>query len=278
MGIILKRPSYVELYGLTEDPYNVLASEQFLYLKSSSHDNALALIDRVIDGRQGLALIIGEPGTGKTSLMRKVESALRDDPDYLINTVITTGGMSYFQFLDEVLAGFNIEARGQSRKVRADQLKQFLLDEYESGRTPILLVDEAQDLPAKVLEQIRGITNFEHPQSGRMLQIIFFAMPTIRKRLPYAKSLASRLKLSRASLEPMSQLETMDMLRWRFEVAGGRAFPLTSEVLSKIYYYSKGIPRESCGYTQLAFSALATGNLVTPETIDFIYQETQKNG
>jgi general secretion pathway protein A len=150
-------------------------------------------------------------------------------------------------------------------------VKQLLFDNFTKGVVSILLIDEAQELSAKVLESLRGYLNFETSEQ-KILQIVLFALPTITRKLTYAKTLRNRLW--RTELRQMSRAELAGMLKWRFGQAGGTMFPFEEEALDRLFELTQGHPRTSCGLAQLALESAALGN--GKITVDIINQVKEK--
>jgi general secretion pathway protein A len=246
---------YLAKYGLKEAPYSTKPDERYLFL-TPTHQEAIAMVGKVVRDREGAALIYGKYGTGKTTLMRRIYAELRDEPKkYQVGVIENAGHCpTSFQMAGEILESFGERSEHNDRKGRYDQIKQRLLKNYKSEVVSILLVDEAQELPAKVLEGLRGYLNFETNQE-KMLQLVLFALPNIVKKLAYAKTLRNRLW--RSELSGMTRPEMDEMLRWRFVQAGGAAFPFDAAAVDHIYQLTKGHPRSACGLAQLALELAA---------------------
>jgi general secretion pathway protein A len=170
--------------------------------------------------------------------------------------VIENGGHcpTEFQLAGAILESFGHQSKYSHRKGRFDQVKQILFDNYKQGVTSVLLIDEAQELPAKVLESLRGYLNFE-TDTEKILQIMLFALPKITRKLAYAKTLRNRLV--RTELKAMTRSEMAEMLRWRFTQAGGVTFPFEGKALDYLYSITHGHPRTACGLAQLALEVVA---------------------
>jgi hypothetical protein len=125
-----------------------------------------------------------------------------------------------------------------------DQLKALLLKDYKAGITPVVLIDEAQQLEARALESLRGYLNFE-TASEKVLQIILFAMPNIVRKLAYVHSLRNRLV--KTELVRMDRQEVEEMLRWRFAQAGGKLFPFENGAIDTLFNLTQGNPRTTRG-------------------------------
>lgn len=260
------RPLYLERFGLKEPPYTTNPDERYLYL-TELHQEAINMCGSLINNREGLGAVIGEHGTGKTTIMRRLHSLMKSAGNFNIAVIETSEhAPTIFQLVKEILDSFGQECLGRDTKTRIDQLKQYLLTSYEEQKTCVLLMDEAQQMKGHLLESIRGLLNFEDPRSGKLLQIVLFAMPAIKRKFRYAPSFANRLVIS--ELRRMNQSEMESMLEWRFIQAGGRMFPFDKSALKALFEYSKGNPRTICGLAQVALEYAGTTNeLITPEII-----------
>jgi general secretion pathway protein A len=257
----------LEFYGLAEAPYSTKPNERYLYL-TPTHKEAVAMVAKVLRDKEGGAVIYGKFGTGKTTLMRRLYSEMRDFPEQFQVGVIENAGHcpTEFQLAGEIIECFGGKSEHNDRKGRYDQVKQLLFENYRRQVTSVLLIDEAQELPAKVLESLRGYLNFE-THDEKILQIVLFALPTITRKLAFAKTLRNRLW--RTELHEMTRAELSEMLRWRFTQAGGKMFPFEEMAVERLYELTNGHPRNACGLAQLALetAALRTGR-VTSEIID----------
>lgn len=223
---------------------------------------------KVIRDKEGGSVIFGKFGTGKTTLMRRLYAEMRDLRDQFHVGVIENAGHcpTEFQLAGEIIESFGQKSQHNDRKGRFDQVKRLLFENYQRGVVSILLIDEAQELPAKVLESLRGYLNFE-TEDAKILQIILFALPTITRKLAYAQTLRNRLW--KTELRAMTREELSEMLRWRFTQAGGKVFPFEEAALTRLYDLTQGHPRNACGLAQLALEVGALSNgKITPATID----------
>ncbi|MFN2199927.1 MAG: ExeA family protein [Caldilineaceae bacterium] len=263
------KPHYLEKLGLKEPPYSTNPDERYLFL-TDIHQEAIHMCGSLITGREGAGLIVGEQGTGKTTIMRRLYSLMKSTGEYNIAIIETAEHCpTVFQLTKEILESFGEECVGRDTKTRIDQLKEYLLNSFREGKTCVLLIDEAQQMKGHILESLRGLLNFEDSVGGKMLQIILFAMPGINRKFRYAPSLRNRIV--RTELRRMTQAEMESMLRWRFTQAGGVAFPFVPHALDYLYTVSKGNPRTVCGVAQVALEyAGPTGQPITPDVIDIV--------
>jgi len=249
---------YLSVFGLKEPPYSTKPNERYLYF-TPPHQEALAMVGKALREKEGGVLVYGNFGTGKTTLMRRIFAELRDHDSEIRVAVIENGGHcpTEFQLAGEVIESFGQKTQSSSRKGRYDQVKQLLFDNHQAGLTSVLLIDEAQELPAKVLESLRGYLNYETNEE-KILQIILFALPSITRKLAYAKTLRDRLW--RSELRGLSRAELAEMLRWRYRQAGGTVFPFEETTLDRLHILTAGLPRAACGLAQLALEVAALGN------------------
>ncbi len=263
---------YLKFYNLSEPPYSTKPNERYLYL-TPPHKEAIAMVAKLLRDKEGGAVIYGKFGTGKTTLMRRLYAEMRDFPnEYRVGVIENAGHCpTEFQLAGEIIESFGEKSLHNDRKGRFDQVKEILFKNYQQGITSVLLIDEAQELPAKVLESLRGYLNFE-TQDEKILQIILFALPSITRKLAYAQTLRNRLW--RTELREMSRNELSEMLRWRFTQAGGVIFPFEDTAIEQIYVLTKGHPRNSCGLAQLALEIAAmNGGKITPTIINQVKEK-----
>lgn len=268
MSSPFSKPAYLEKFGLKEAPYTTNPDERYLYL-TDNHKEAINTCGHIITNRTGAGLIIGEHGTGKTTLMRRIASLMRSDQNFRVAVIETAEhSPTIFQLTKEILDSFEAPCHGRDTKSRVESLKKFLLESFRNQQTLVLLIDEAQEIPARLLESLRGFLNFEDPRHGKMLQIILFAMPKINKRLPYAPSFRNRLVTT--TLHKMNRQDIENMLRWRFTQAGSKApFPFEIDAMNRLFEISKGNPRTVCGIAQLALEVSAARNEpITPTVVE----------
>jgi general secretion pathway protein A len=255
-------PLYLQKYGLKEAPFTTNPDERYLYL-APQHQGAINMIARIIQNKEGLGLVIGDAGSGKTTIMRRLYSLLLDQSDYNVGIITNPAHCpTLFQLAEEILKVFNFERKelGRDTKTRMDILKTYLLSQVVENQKLILFIDEAQEIPTHMFESIRSITNFEDPRFGKSIQIFMFGQPNIRKKLKKSEGLSSRLVSKVFELKTLEMEETEAMLRWRFSQAGGEVFPFDDSAINEIYSQSQGNPRSICGLAQLSLEIAAINN------------------
>ncbi len=233
---------YMSFFGLAEKPFAITPDPRYLYL-SERHAEALAHLLYGIDNAGGFVQLTGEVGTGKTTTIR---SLLAELPTHADVALILNPRVTPEEFLlaicDELHVALDAAARG-SIKATVDALNAFLLDAHARGRRVVLIVDEAQQLSADVLEQVRLLTNLE-TSTQKLLQIILVGQPELREVLSRndLRQLAQRIT-GRYHLDPLSRQESAAYVRHRLKVAGATGEIFTTRALAELHRLAAGVPR-----------------------------------
>jgi general secretion pathway protein A len=231
---------YASFFGLNEKPFSITPDPRYLYL-SRRHAEALAHLLYGITESGGFIQLTGEVGTGKTTVVR---SLLEQLPEHAEVALVLNPRLSPQEFLLTICDELHIEVPDRaSQKSVVDALNEHLLEAHAAGRRVVLIVDEAQNLSAEVLEQIRLLTNLETAKQ-KLLQIILIGQPELREVLARSdlRQLAQRIT-GRYHLEPLEPDELQAYVRHRIEVAGGRTEIFTAGALKALHRSSGGIPR-----------------------------------
>ncbi len=232
---------YQEFFGLNEKPFSITPNPRFLYL-SDQHKEALAHLVYGTDESGSFALLTGDVGTGKTTLCRTlVEQAPADvNLALILNPLLTP-----VELLATICDEFNIDyyQHSESRKPLLDALNEYLLEVYSRGERAVLIIDEAQNLDAPTLEQIRLLTNLETGEH-KLLKIILIGQPELRELLDddSLTQLAQRIT-ARYHLPPLNREETDLYIEHRLNVAGADRQIFNNKAKDELYKHSKGIPR-----------------------------------
>lgn len=231
---------YKAHFGLTEKPFNLTPNPRFLYL-SQTHQEALAHLRYGLENRVGFIAVTGEVGTGKTTILRSLLNQL-DEERYRL-ALLFNPCLTPLELLRGINREFGLPAAESSRIALIEELNRFLLDENQAGRTPVLVIDEAQNLPPAVLEQIRLLSNLEI-DSDKLVQIVLVGQPELDKLLSRfdLRQLAQRITV-RCRLEPLGHNEIRDYVRHRLKVAGVYGDLFDSAALIAVSCWTQGLPR-----------------------------------
>jgi general secretion pathway protein A len=231
---------YLDLFKLKELPFRLSPDPQFLYL-SKQHARAKAYMESTIWFTDGFVVITGEVGSGKTTL---IESFLREVEADIVVAQINQTQVSAVDFLQAVLVQFGFAPFKMKKGELIATLNQFLVEQYAAGRKVLLIVDEAQNLSLRVLEEVRLLSGVETTKD-KVLRIILAGQPELNDKLdaPELVQLAQRIRL-RFHLGTLSIEDMRHYIQHRLEVAGGADREIFSEdTFEEIYRYSGGVPR-----------------------------------
>jgi general secretion pathway protein A len=236
---------YERHFGLKQRPFSIAPDPRYLFM-SERHREALAHLLYGVQGGGGFVLLTGDIGAGKTTVCRCFLGQLpeRCNVAYIFNPKLTVE-----ELLKSVCGEFRIpnphEGPGVATvKDYVDALNQFLLRTHAVRQNSVLIIDEAQNLSADVLEQLRLLTNLE-TNERKLLQIVLIGQPELRAMLarPDMQQLAQRV-IARYHLEALTEDETTHYVRHRLAIAGLRqANPFDRRAMRRIFRYSRGVPR-----------------------------------
>ena len=235
---------YAAYFGLGQEPFSIAPDPRYLFM-SERHREALAHLLYGLGAGGGFVLLSGEIGTGKTTVCRLFLEQIPANCNvaYIFNPKLTV-----IELLQSVCEEFHIAVprRDQQPTVKdyLDPLNEFLLQAHAAGRNNVLIIDEAQNLSAEVLEQLRLLTNLETSER-KLLQIILIGQPELRSMLarPELEQLAQRV-IARYHLDAMTAQETTQYIQHRLEVAGlTRPLPFEKSALQRAHHLARGVPR-----------------------------------
>ncbi len=230
---------YQSFYRLKEKPFTLLPDPGFLYL-SDKHRMALTLLEYGLTNHAGFTVISGEIGAGKTTLIRHLLNNM--DQEYSVG-LITNTHRSFGELLQWVLLAFNLEHKGLSKVEMYQRFVDFIIDEYAHNRRTVLIVDEAQNMDADTLEELRMLSNI-NADKDQALQVVLCGQRELRDTLrsPELVQFAQRITVD-FHLDPLSARETEGYIRHRMEVAGGDPDTFTPEACAAVHRYTNGVPR-----------------------------------
>jgi len=255
---------YEAFYGLRERPFELTPNPRFL-LMTPRHREALTTLEYGLAGRTGIALLIGEAGTGKTTIVHAAlqsQSAQQSRAVYLNNPSLTRT-----EFTEFLAAGFGLSAdAAKSKTTCLAELTEMLAARHAAGMMAALIIDEAQCLSDMLLEEVRLLTNIESA-AEKLLSIILAGQPELAVRLnhPSLRQLKQRIGL-RCALSPLTLEETSAYIAARVQIAGGDARTLfTAEAIDTVHQRSGGIPRT---ISVICDNALVTGFALDKRPVD----------
>jgi general secretion pathway protein A len=233
---------YLAFFGIAEKPFAITPDPRYLYL-GRHHADALAHLVYGINEAGGFIQLTGEVGTGKTTTIR---SLLARAPKNAEIALIINPRLSPLDFLQTICEELGIgvpDGAQESAKELIDLLNHYLLRAHAAGRRVVLIVDEAQNLSAEVLEQVRLLTNLE-TESQKLLQIILIGQPELRELLGRndLRQLAQRIT-ARFHLQPLAREDTLAYVRHRLRVAGASSEIFSGAALREVHRLSGGVPR-----------------------------------
>ena len=231
---------YEAFFNLRKKPFELIPDPDFIYL-SRSHKKALTYLDYGIRERVGFILLTGEVGSGKTTIIRDL---LKKRYERVVLAKVFNTRVNSEQLLAMINDDFGLSVAGKDKVSLIRDLNDFLLEQYAAGNHTMLIIDEAQNLAADLLEEVRMLSNLESSH-GKLLQIVLVGQPELRETLAAPELLQLRQRISiNCHLKALSLEEMAEYIQHRMEVAGNRdALVFPSGTLELIYQYSRGIPR-----------------------------------
>jgi type II secretory pathway predicted ATPase ExeA len=265
---------YLELFKLQELPFRLSPDPQFLYL-SKQHARAKAYMESTIWFTDGFVVITGEIGAGKTTL---IETFLRELQTDVVIAQINQTQLSPTAFLQTVLVQFGFSPFNMKKAEVLATLNQFLIEQYSSGRKVLLIIDEAQNLSNRVLEEVRLLSGLETTKD-KVLRIILAGQPELNEKLNSQDliQLTQRVRL-RFHLTALTKNETVAYIDHRLEVAGSQGRRIFAEdTYATIYRYTGGVPRLINTLCDTCMMAAFTQNVdhVTAESLHAAIRELQ---
>jgi len=232
---------YLYHFGLTELPFTLTPNTNF-FLALEPHNEALAVLMTALKTGEGFIKVIGEVGTGKTLLCRKL---LNEIPEHFVTAYIPNPYLNPDELRRAVALELGVkQAQRMSAQLLTQRIQNRLLELHSKGHSVVLILDEAQALPAQSLEALRLFTNLE-TETRKLLQVVLFAQPELDQRLAQTefRQLRQRITFS-YKLRAMNSNEVQQYIQHRLQVAGYKGAALFSKTLcNKITKVSQGIPR-----------------------------------
>lgn len=233
---------YEKFFGLSERPFDLTADPRFLF-RAAGHREALSNLQYGVSGQKGITVLLGEAGTGKTTLVHLAIQLQREHNGqaiYVNNPTLTRA-----EFYEQLAQSFELSPQAALSKTRfLHELTTLLTERRRDGVSCALIVDEAQSLPDELLEEVRLLANIE-TNTDKLLAVVLSGQPELGERLnrPSLRQLKQRVAL-RCVLMPLNLRETAAYIAKRVSIAGGdSAHIFTREAVEAVYAHARGIPR-----------------------------------
>lgn len=272
--------SYFKVLGFEKEPFSTSPDPDFFYL---AKDHQTALVNTIIELRlkRGLTVILGDVGTGKTTLSRKLIQELRDRKDFIFHIVLDPFFDNECAFLDYLARNFDIPPVSSVASTIAlkEALEKFLFQKgVIENKTVALVIDEAQKLNESSLEMLRVLLNYE-TNEFKLLQLVLLGQLELHTKIMQIPNFFDRISF-KYTLNPLSLEETKEMVEFRIRQAGYQTqmHLFLGEALEEIYRYTKGYPRKITMLCHMALKELIMRNrfVVDAKLIADIIQKERK--
>ncbi len=266
---------YETFYGFKEKPFSMLPDPGFLFL-GKKHQAALTLLEYGLLNHVGFCVISGEPGAGKTTILRALLKKVGDDTTV---GLITNTHRSFGGLLDWILSAFNLH-RANLTQVEMHQIfMEYLIEEYAGQRSVLLIVDEAQNMTAEALEELRMLSNV-NSEKDQLMQIILAGQPALKEMLrkPELEQFAQRIGVD-YHLATLGLEETCGYIQHRLLTAGAEKDIFTPAACERIHNYSGGTPRliNLLCETVLVYGFADQLEIIDADLVDEMVQDRMKD-
>jgi len=231
---------YEKFHGFKEKPFSLLPDPSFLYM-TPGHSMALTMLEYSLTNESaGICVISGEIGSGKTTLIRKLLSNMEAQ---FTTGLLTNTHSDFGNLLQWVSMTFGLDYKSMESVELYENFVNFAIEQYAEGKRTVLIIDEAQNLSHKALEELRMLSNI-NADKNQVLQLILVGQPELREtfKIKQLEQLNQRVTVS-YHLSKLNQLESNDYIRHRLKTAGGDPDLFSDTACKAIWYHSRGIPR-----------------------------------
>jgi general secretion pathway protein A len=230
---------YCGFYGFKRMPFSATSNPDFFF-ESDSHREAYAAIEFGISQRKGIILITGEVGTGKTTLCKKLLGRLEKNVKV---SLVLNPYFSDMQLLQAIVEDFGISTQKKNRLEIIKALNMFLIEQHAKDGNAVLIIDEAQHLTARQLEQVRLLSNLE-TSDEKLLQLVLVGQPELVENLSQYRLRQIRQRIFvKHKLLPLQEDEVKKYIHVRLKDAGREDLSIDKDCYRMIYEFSGGIPR-----------------------------------
>ena len=266
---------YEAFYGFKEKPFSMLPDPDFLYL-SKKHQAALTLLEYGLVNHVGFCVISGEAGAGKTTILRALLKRVGDE---VTVGMITNTHQSFGGLLDWVLSAFDLHRPNLTHVEMHQVFLDYLIEQYADNRTVLLIVDEAQNMKAEALEELRMLSNV-NSDKDQLMQVVLAGQPSLKEklRLPELKQFAQRIAVD-YHLDSLGLKETCGYIQHRLITAGATKDVFTPAACERIHCYSGGTPRliNLLCETVLVYGFADQQEVIDVDLVDEMVQERMKD-
>ena len=266
---------YEAFYGFKEKPFSMLPDPGFLFL-SKKHRAALTLLEYGLLNQVGFCVISGEPGAGKTTILRAL---LERVPDNVTVGLITNTHQSFGGLLDWILSAFDLHQPNLTHVEMHQRFMDYLIEEYANNRSVLLIIDEAQNMKAETLEELRMLSNV-NSDKDQLMQVMLAGQPALKETLrrPELMQFAQRIAVD-YHLEPLGVIETCGYIQHRLVTAGAERNIFTPAACERIHCYSGGTPRliNLLCETVLVYGFADQLEMIDVDLVDEMVQERMKD-
>jgi type II secretory pathway predicted ATPase ExeA len=234
--------SYEQFFSLKEQPFSNAAHSRF-YFESVQHQDAMVRIMHSVETMKGLTTVIGNSGTGKTLLARRILEKLEADEQYeAALLVIVHSEITAEWLLKKIATQLGVPNPPERKGEILPLLAQRLTEIYEAGRKAVVLIDEANMLQSReIFEEFRGLSNLEMP-GHKLISVVFFGLPELEQSMALDPPLVQRVAV-KYTLRPLHRDSTAAYIRHRMGIAGATREIFSEEAINSIFTNSQGVPR-----------------------------------
>lgn len=270
--------AYYSVLNLNKEPFSTSPDPQFLY-PSISHKQALQRLEINVRLKRGMSLVLGDVGTGKTTLARALVYALGQDQGIISHMIFDPAYDSEFQFVAYLAKIFGIKPPFRSALDYKEAIERFLFKKcVEDEDIVVLIIDEAQKLSASSLEMLRTLLNFE-TNEYKLLQLVIIGQTELLPRLKRIRNFSDRISL-KYMLNPFDIDETRSMIHFRLKQAGydSEKALFTDGATDLIYQYTQGYPRRIANLCHMALEELVMQEktIIEPDLITGLIERDKK--
>ncbi len=232
--------------GVVVPPFTIEADPRFMYLSTETR-RALSKVSYMVEAGQGASVIVGEIGTGKTTLASWFHSRYHRRPDFVAAKIDETPKKSGLLLLRRIAAEFGLRTR-RATEDQLNEFRAFLIEKTSEGILPLIIIDEAHELGPEQFVELRRLLNFRDPRGGKAYQLVLLGRPELDINLREVPDFNDRVA-TRSSLDPLTPDDTRSLIEYRLLAAGRdgkQPMLFTEDAIMPIWRETRGYPRSIC--------------------------------